>query len=598
MFCKICNENIDCNNHFFSRVHLKKVHNISPQDYYDKYIKQTGDDICHHENCSNATKFKNLQYGYSEYCCKTCLSTSASRLLKTKQTNIEKYGVESATSLPATKEKIRTTMRALYGVDHPMHIDSVKEQIKNTNISKYGGISPMASPDIRQKISETNMKKYGTACVFASPEIKTKIIDSNRSKFGTDFPQQNKTISDKSSQTKLIKFGTTNPQSLDTIKEKVRNTIWEKYGVSGSNAHPEIYDKFIATRRSNYWDVFHVKMNLKQLTPLFTKTEYSDKNITEFSFKCELCKNTITTQETNPIRIHCSCQRFRSKYEREIVDWLQEICNYDIIQNSRPHGMECDVIIPKLNLGIDFHGLYWHSDIHHERKYHQKKREHFESHGIQIIQVFENEWVNKRPLIENIIKKRMGITEERIFARKCTVRELTKKEYDLFMESNHIQGTAIASIRLGLVYDNNLVSVMSFSKSRYSKKHDWELIRFANRINTTVVGGAGKLFGTFRKTHTDESIVSYCDLRLFNGSLYTQLGFIKSHISDPDYFYFKKNTLIVEHRTLYQKHKLAKKLPIYDDTRTEYENMTINGFLRIFDAGNAVFEITNQDQSL
>ena len=43
-------------------------------------------------------------------------------------------------------------------------------------------------------------------------------------------------------------------------------------------------------------------------------------------------------------------------------------------------------------------------------------------------------------------------------------------------------------------------------------------------------------------------------------------------------------------RISYQKHKLHKLLPKFDNTLSEYHNMLNNGFNRVWDCGNYKFE--------
>ena len=85
----------------------------------------------------------------------------------------------------------------------------------------------------------------------------------------------------------------------------------------------------------------------------------------------------------------------------------------------------------------------------------------------------------------------------KIYARKCKVVKLSASQAAAFFEHNHIQGNAGASVRYGLKHGENIVAAMTFGKSRFSKKHEYELIRAANTLNTTVVGGASKLFKHF-----------------------------------------------------------------------------------------------------
>jgi len=73
-------------------------------------------------------------------------------------------------------------------------------------------------------------------------------------------------------------------------------------------------------------------------------------------------------------------------------------------------------------------------------------------------------------------------------AEKCKIKLVDNKQSNEFLISNHLQGKCNSSIKIGLFYNNDLVSIMTFGKARYSDA-DWELIRFCNKINISVVGG-------------------------------------------------------------------------------------------------------------
>ena len=69
--CKICNK--DCTSksgRSMLRQHVKKVHNISDKEYYDKYLKKELDGKCLY--CKKSTKFKKYLFGYTKYCSITC----------------------------------------------------------------------------------------------------------------------------------------------------------------------------------------------------------------------------------------------------------------------------------------------------------------------------------------------------------------------------------------------------------------------------------------------------------------------------------------------------------------------------------------------
>jgi hypothetical protein len=127
---------------------------------------------------------------------------------------------------------------------------------------------------------------------------------------------------------------------------------------------------------------------------------------------------------------------------------------------------------------------------------------------------------------------------------------------------------------------------MSFSKSRFDKSIDWELTRYSSVLNTSVIGGASKLFSHFKKLNTG-SVVSYCDLRYGTGNLYKKLGFNLASRSGPNYKYFKKNVFLSRYEC--QKHKIKSFLEKFDDSLTEHQNMVANGWIKIFDLGNDKF---------
>jgi len=102
----------------------------------------------------------------------------------------------------------------------------------------------------------------------------------------------------------------------------------------------------------------------------------------------------------------------------------------------------------------------------------------------------------------------------------------------------------------------------------------------------------GKLFSYFKKNFSVTSVISYADRRWSLGNLYRQLGLTETHISVPNYWYVKSNKRF--HRFTYRKNVLEKKLKVFDkEKKTEYQNMLINKFDKIWDCGNYVFSYQN-----
>ena len=210
--------------------------------------------------------------------------------------------------------------------------------------------------------------------------------------------------------------------------------------------------------------------------------------------------------------------------------------------------------------------------------------------------IFEDEWRYKKEITESRINNLLGINKIKIFARKCVIKELKYSECKDFMNNNHIQGAVSGKYYLGLFYNNELVSLMTFGDLRInlgSKKEDgsYELLRFCNKLNTSVIGGASKLFKYFIKIYNPIKIISYCDKRWSRGKLYETLGFNLIRESKPNYFYVNNFLMKRENRFKYRKDKLV--ADGFEENQTEREIMKKRMIYRIYDCGCKVYEYNN-----
>jgi len=281
-----------------------------------------------------------------------------------------------------------------------------------------------------------------------------------------------------------------------------------------------------------------------------------------------------------------------SDFEIEIADFVDELGLNTIKSDRRLIApMELDIVIPSKKLAIECNGLFWHCDLYKHKNYHLKKTKAVNEKGYSLIHISEYDWEFKHDIIKSLISIRLGKARETVAARKCKVVELTPTESKNFLDLNHLQGNTFqGKIRYGLLHNNELVSVMTFSKPRFSKNHDFELCRFANRKGTIVNGAFPKLMTHFKENNSFNSVISYCDIAFFDGSIYEKNGFRLIGQSAPNYKYFKPKERILESRNKYQKHKLEGLLEEFDPSLSEYENMLANRFLRIWDCGNKVYE--------
>jgi hypothetical protein len=285
--------------------------------------------------------------------------------------------------------------------------------------------------------------------------------------------------------------------------------------------------------------------------------------------------------------------------EDNLVLFIRKHLNeIDVCLNRRdilPKRLELDIYLPGSNLAIEVNGVYWHSEsMGKYRDYHLYKTLECNKIGIDLIHILDYEWLNKKEIIQSIILNKLNISHNVIYARKtkvCLIED--NKIVRKFLDDNHIQGYTHASTNLGLFLDGDLVAVMTFAKNRFKKNsNELELVRFCNKINHRIIGGASKLFKYFNNNHNPNKlkIISFADRRFFGGGLYEKLGFEFEKNTTPSYIYWKNGKVL--HRMSCQKHKLNKMLDNFDNNKTEYENMLDNGFRRVWDCGNMKFIYT------
>jgi very-short-patch-repair endonuclease len=272
-----------------------------------------------------------------------------------------------------------------------------------------------------------------------------------------------------------------------------------------------------------------------------------------------------------------------SAQERQVYNAIISRYSGEVIRNTRNliPPQEIDIYIPEFKLGIEINGIYWHSFNAggKDHMYHESKRLLCESQGILLLQFWDSEIIEKFDIIMSMIFSRMNLNT-RIPARKTIIQEVSNDVKRKFLDENHIQGRCESSIDYGLFYNNELVSLMTFGKSRFSKV-PYELLRFCNKKFHGVIGGAGKLLKHFINNHND-SVISYSDSRYSDGGLYKTLGFQLKTVNRPQYYY-TKDYYNLESRMKYQKKYIKCLYPdIYDSSLTEFDNMLKIGYDRIY----------------
>ena len=463
---------------------------------------------------------------------------------KIKQTKLEKYGDACWNNA----EKARRTCIEKYGVEYTTQTDLMKAKSRQTCMRRYGVENGGGSAQARKKIKESNIKRLGV-----------------------EYPMQNAEVKSKAKNTFIEKYGVTTPFKLERVKR-----------MNGDRAKTASYEKYIK--------------NCEFDEPVFSLNEYLNSGRNEkLQFRCRKCGNTFSSIHDSGRHGRCpECYpafRGTSGEEHELADFIKANTMYEVLENVRDviSPLELDIYVPGKKLAIEFDGLYWHCVGKKDRKYHLAKTEMCEKAGIRLIHVFENEWLYGKDIVKSRLLNALGVCVRTLFARKCVIAEMSPEDARLFVDANHTQGYVNSSINIGLFSDEEPVSVMCFSKNRFSGAYEYEMTRFCSKLGFRVVGGAGKLLAYFERMYTPKSLVSYADRRWSSGNLYERLGFKFIRNSPPNYWYFRGQSLVLESRVKYQKHRLAGVLEKFDPEKTEMQNMTDNGYYAIYDCGNKVY---------
>lgn len=474
-----------------------------------------------------------------------------------KRTEEQRKRIKDAHNTDEYKENMKNTIREKYGVDNMFQCPDIREKaLKNaaskearekarqTNLEKLGVEYPMQSKEVLEKSRQTMLKKYGVDSNFKREDVIQKAVIACHSDEANA----------KRIQTCLERYGTKNPAQSEEVKLKMMNTNIEHRGVPYPVSSREVFEKQIQTNRERYGVEYNIQLpqsivGLRDSAPNRQFAKLLDENkityIREFSLGKYMYDFKVgnTLIEINPTATH---NTLRS-----------------------PFGN---------HLGID-------------KNYHLNKSNYARENGYNIINVFDWDDVNK--IIDILMFK------PHIYGRKTILKEVNKKDTDDFLKMYHLQNSCRGQIiRLGLYYNDELVSIMTFGKPRYNKNYQYELLRYCS--SKLVIGGAEKLFKYFVNNYNPTNIISYCDLSKFSGNVYNKLGFNLKHINSPNIHWYNSNQSL-SHITNNMLLQLGfdKLFKTNYGVNTSNEELIINeGYLPVYDCGQATFVIDNIKESI
>lgn len=360
-------------------------------------------------------------------------------------------------------------------------------------------------------------------------------------------------------------------------------------------SNEEFLERLISVHgdKYDYSKTNYVKSNIKVIVTCKTHGDFSalPGNLTALESGCPRCSNQI------------------SKAQTEIYEFVKSFDDSAILEDRESYdGLFLDIFIPNKKLVIEYNGCYWHA-INNSRTTRFKKPTHLydkmkliQSHGLRVINIYEDEWINNRLQIEQIIKNALGVITHRIYARKCSIQsiETSDPRWDIFIKpffnKYHHQGLNYKpnGIAYCLVYNKQIQACAYFGKTNYHNQSECELIRFATRSDVKVVGGLSKLIKNFLKCNPQvKDISSFCDARFFTGEGYARAGFRFISHNPPGFDVIIPDNIgmVRKHRSIIIKNKLAKYFSQEElQAKTQMELAEKMGWYCVPDCGQLLFK--------
>ena len=401
------------------------LNNILTENPNWESIKNIVYGICFDEQlkkCKNCGKEMKYSQRTLSYCSYKCSRNSKEVREKVKQTNLERYGCEHPLQNKEVQEKYKQTCLEKYGCENPAQSKEVQEKAKQTCLERFGCEYASQNKDIQEKAKQTCLERFGCGCSLQNEEIQKKVKQTCLERFGCENPAQNENIKNKIKQTNLERYNVENIFQSEEFQEKFKQTCLERYGCE----HPMQSEKVKQTLHDNSFDNFILSFIQYGITPLFSKEEYIGWDKT-YRWKCLNCGtefeqkiHTTGHVEECPYLPHCwKCyprMTGESRVELELLDFVKQYYPNAHKDNELIKPQELDIIIPELNLAIEFNGDYWHSTEFKLPGFHLNKVLKANKKGYRLIHFWENEYNNLILKLKDILegKENLNFTEDTI----------------------------------------------------------------------------------------------------------------------------------------------------------------------------------------
>lgn len=432
-----------------------------------------------------------------------------------------------------------------YDCKKPKQLSAVKS--KETKLKIYGD----ANFNNRSKAEQTCLDRYNVKNPFQSAELMKDVYTIKESKYG----KGNANNWHKNHQTRIEHFGSLE-ESYRHAQEVFKQTCLERYGVTNVSNNDEIKIKIQEATKQAFLDKYGVEC--------YWQTSDAKKSLNSKDSKPNLEFKKLL--EDNNFLIDDKLNREFS-LKNKIFDFKLNDNTLIEVNPTATHNSTWGIYGKPL-----------------DKNYHYNKTQLAVNNGYRCINIWD--WDDKDKIINLLLPK------PKIYGRNCTVKEVPKSEAVEFINKYHLQNYSKSDIRIGLYYNDKLVSIMTFGKPRYNKNYEYELIRYCS--SHKVIGGSEKLFKYFVKNYNPKSIISYCDWSKFTGDVYIKLGFTFKSYAVSKHWYNMTTKQHITDNLLRQRGFDQLFNTNYGKGYSNTELMLQHNFVEIYDAGQATYVWINE----
>lgn len=251
-------------------------------------------------------------------------------------------------------------------------------------------------------------------------------------------------------------------------------------------------------------------------------------------------KKNLAMLKHTPVCFECNPKE--SKGQLELFEFIKQIAPNALLSNRKVISpLELDIYVPSAKLGIEYDGLYWHSELHRNQNYLSAKVRACDKAGVKFMSIFSDEWRDKKHIVESMILHRLNAVQARIGARECSIEQLDVATRRTFFNDSHLDGDVLSTISWGLIYKGNVVAAISLRKPFHAKYANmFEVARFATMPNVSISGALSRLAqhaSKWAKADGKSTLLTYVDRRVGSARGYIEAGFSILKMTQPRFWW-------------------------------------------------------------